>query len=44
MAVSTLSLFQYFIVYSLIKLINYTSQKFNLNLKRFEYYQNKNEI
>ena len=43
MVVLTLSLFQYFIVYSLIKLINYTSQKFNLNLKRYEYYQNKNE-
>ena len=35
MVVLTLSLFQYFIVYSLIKLINYTSQKFNLNLKRY---------
>ena len=43
MVVLTLSLFQYFIVYSLIKLINYTSHKFDLNLKRYEYYQNKNE-
>ena len=43
MVVLKLSLFQYFIVYSLIKLINYTSHKFDLNLKRYEYYQYKNK-